>query len=56
MARYIDEECTACGACGTVCPVGAISMGASHMEIDTEVCIDCMACEGECAANAITEE
>ena len=34
MAHVISDECVSCGACESECPVGAISMGADHMQID----------------------
>ena len=48
MARKITDACVSCGACESSCPVGAISMGDSHMVIDAGACIDC----GSCAARA----
>ena len=45
MAHVISDECVSCGACESECPVGAISMGADHMQIDASACVDCGACE-----------
>ena len=56
MARKIGDACVSCGACESACPVGAISMGAEHMEIDAGACIDCGACEGTCPTGAIEAE
>lgn len=53
MAYAINETCISCGACEGACPVGAISMGADHMEIDAGSCIDCGSCAGTCPMSAI---
>ena len=37
MAHVISDECVSCGACEAECPVGAISQGADHYEIDKDV-------------------
>ena len=48
MAYVINDECISCGACVSGCPVEAISEGASHMEINADVCrrskstVDCI--------------
>ena len=34
MAYVISDDCISCGTCEGECPVGAISMGADHYEID----------------------
>ena len=53
MAYASNETCISCGACEGVCPVGAISMGSEHMEIDAGSCIDCGSCAGTCPMSAI---
>jgi len=53
MAHTISDECISCGACTGECPVGAISEGSSHYEVDESACIDCGACEGVCPTGAI---
>lgn len=53
MAHIITDECISCGACTGDCPVGAISEGATHFEVDEAACIDCGACEGVCPTGAI---
>ena len=52
MARKITDACVSCGACESSCPVGAISMGDSHMVIDASACIDCGACHDVCPVSA----
>ena len=56
MARKISDACVSCGACESSGPVGAISIGSDHMEIDAGACIDCGACEGTCPTGAISAE
>jgi ferredoxin len=41
MAMKITEECIACGACETECPVEAITEGDEIYEIDPNVCVEC---------------
>ena len=56
MAYVISDECVSCGACESECPVGAISMGADHMQIDASACVDCGACESAGPTGAISAE
>lgn len=53
MAHTITDACVSCGSCVAECPVGAISEGAAHYEIDESACIDCGACENACPTGAI---
>lgn len=55
MAHKISNECIACGACQSVCPVEAISEGDGKYEIDANTCIDCGACAAQCLVGAIEE-
>jgi ferredoxin len=41
MAMKITEECIACGACETECPVEALSEGDEIYVIDPNVCVEC---------------
>ncbi|MCI8998543.1 MAG: 4Fe-4S binding protein [Muribaculaceae bacterium] len=48
-----DKDCSGCGACKVVCPVGCITMDADSMgfrypKVDTERCIKCGACVKVC--------
>ncbi|MCI8640048.1 MAG: 4Fe-4S binding protein [Coprococcus sp.] len=56
MAHVISDACVSCGACEGACPVGAISMGDDHMQIDAGACVDCGACEAACPTGAISAE
>ena len=55
MAYKITDTCVSCGACAGNCPVGAISDGENHYEIDPDACIECGACAGGCPTGAIEE-
>ena len=55
MAHVISDECVSCGSCEAECPVGAISQGADHYEIDADACVDCGACEAQCPVGAISQ-
>lgn len=51
------EKCCGCGACSTVCPTGAIEMGADeegflYPTIDPARCVDCRACLEVCSFRA----
>ncbi len=49
------DLCLGCGACISMCPVGAISFDANgKAEINKDICIKCKTCEGVCPVSAIT--
>lgn len=55
MIDKVAFECTGCGACGDICPVGAISFkinreGFSYPVINNELCTSCQLCERVCPA------
>ena len=41
MAMTITDECIACGACESECPVQAISEGDTQFQIDPDKCVEC---------------
>ncbi len=55
MAYKITDSCVSCGSCAEQCPVGAISEGAEHYEIDADACLECGACAAQCPVGAIEE-
>lgn len=55
MAHKITNDCIACGACISECPVDAISEGDIYV-IDADACTDCGACKGACPNDAIIAE
>ena len=55
MAHKITDECIACGACASDCPVEAISEGEEIYVIDPELCTDCGSCVDVCPVEAIHE-
>jgi heterodisulfide reductase subunit A-like polyferredoxin len=48
-------RCSYCGGCVSVCPVGAITLKETHLEIDNS-CIDCGLCIPTCPMGAIAAE
>lgn len=55
MPYIITDECIACGACASECPVNAISEGDGKFVIDADTCISCGACSGTCPVGAPQE-
>ncbi len=54
MAYKISDDCISCGTCSGECPVGAISEGDAHFEIDEGACVECGTCAGVCPVGAIS--
>ena len=54
MAYVISDDCISCGSCEGECPVGAISMGDEHYQIDANAC-DCGTCAAQCPVEAIKQ-
>ena len=49
----ISSESIKCGACASVCPVGAITEGDTQYNIG-DACIDCGSCAATCPVGAIS--
>ena len=52
MAYKISDECIACGACESECPVSCITESDGKYVIDAEACIECGACADVCPVDA----
>ena len=52
MAYQISDDCIACGACASGCPVEAIAEGDGKFVIDADTCIECGACADTCPVSA----
>ncbi len=52
MAYIINDDCIACGACESECPVECIKSGDGKYEIDADKCIDCGTCADTCPVGA----
>lgn len=50
------DVCLSCGACASLCPVGAISLKTGKAEIDHKKCIKCGGCASVCPVEAISTE
>ena len=56
MAYKISDDCIACGACASECPVGCISEQGDKFEINPEECLECGACAGVCPVDAPSKD
>jgi ferredoxin len=52
MAYVITDECIACGACESECPVSCIKQEGDKYVINKEECTECGSCEGVCPVDA----
>lgn len=49
-----DKKCIGCGACISVCKVGAIKLINGRAHIDNSKCVKCGACVSICPMQAIS--
>ncbi|MBP3771656.1 MAG: 4Fe-4S binding protein [Treponema sp.] len=53
-AAVDKSRCVACGACGNVCPRGAISVfHGCYAKVDIDLCVGCGLCGKTCPAGCI---
>jgi ferredoxin len=49
----ITSNCNACGICAKVCPVQAITVKPSYIELDLGKCVECLECIKLCPRDSI---
>ncbi len=52
MAYKITDDCIACGACESECPVSCITEKDGKYVIDADQCVECGACADACPVEA----
>ena len=52
MAYKISDDCIACGACESECPVSFITEKDGKYVIDADQCVECGACADACPVEA----
>ena len=53
--RHYPEKCTGCGRCTEVCPHGVFEIDGKKARVtDKDLCMECGACEKNCAFGAIS--
>lgn len=52
---WIEEKCNHCGACVSICPVGALKINREsyHLEFNYQECVVCGYCADACPVQAI---
>jgi len=57
MAYNISrDDCQACGACKSACPMSSISFQDDTYAVDENTCVDCGTCLDACAFGAISAQ
>ncbi|MGI6013203.1 MAG: DUF362 domain-containing protein [Oscillospiraceae bacterium] len=51
--KVIQQDCTGCGLCTEVCPVGAITVKEKTASVDSKQCIRCFCCQELCPSGAV---